>query len=319
MSFQIKKATKTQARLRLALIGPSGSGKTFTALRIAMSLGKPVCLIDSERKSASKYAGVNPGDGAFEFDVLELDSFEPDTYVAAIDYVSKSQYGTLIIDSLSHAWMGKGGALEQVDRAAKRMSGNSFGAWRDVTPMHNRLVDSILAAPMHVIATMRTKTDWVIEEDGRGKKVPKKIGLAPVQRDGLDYEFDVVGDMNLDNELIVGKTRCPALAGKVYKHPGKDVADLLGAWLTDGAPAPAETAKPASVPPPASPPSLVAEHAAKVETLKAAIEAAKTVGTEDAKKALIDTIKAADLPAAAMGEVRKAYAAAFPPVQAAAS
>lgn len=250
MNFTIKRATKEQSRLRLALIGPSGSGKTYSALAIAVSLGKRVCLIDTERGSASKYADL------FAFDVLALDTFAPDTYVAAIECVTREGYDVIVIDSLSHAWMGKEGALEQVDKSAKRSnSGNSFAAWRDVTPMHNRLVDALVSAPLHVVATIRSKTEWVMEEV-RGKMTPRKIGMAPIQRDGLEYEFDVVGDMNLDNELVVTKTRCPAMSQKVFAKPGADVALLLNAWLTTGAPA---TARPvlAVVPPPATRPASV--------------------------------------------------------------
>lgn len=231
--MQFKKATKTQSRLRFALIGSSGSGKTYSALAIGKHLGQRIAVIDTERGSASKYAGL------FEFDTLELDTFAPMTYVEAIKAAEAAGYDVLIIDSLSHAWMGKEGALEQVDKAAKRsQSNNSYTAWRDVTPMHNALIDAMLQSRCHVIATMRSKTEYVLEENERGKKVPRKVGMAPVQRDGMEYEFDVVADMDQDNNLIVSKTRCPALTGQVYNKPGKNVADLLKAWLSDGAPEP---------------------------------------------------------------------------------
>lgn len=259
MSFEIKKATKTHSRLRLAFIGPSGAGKTYTALAVASHLKRPVCVIDTERGSASKYAATqhdadgNPIDG-FDFDVVELDSYSPDNYSKAIEYVCGKGYGTVIVDSLSHAWIGKDGALEQVDRIAKRsQSSNTFAAWRDVTPMHHRLVDTMLNTPCHLIVTMRAKTEYVMEQNDRGKTVPRKIGIAPVQRDGLEYEFDVVGDINLDNELIITKTRCSVLSQKVFQKPGKDVADILNAWLTTGAPMVEQPkAKAPSHPPPAA-------------------------------------------------------------------
>lgn len=233
MSFQFQKATKRQARLRMALIGPSGSGKTFTALSIGQHLDGPLALVDTERGSASKYADL------FQFDTLDLETFGPLTYVEAIQAAAAAGYGTLVIDSLSHAWMGKGGALEQVDQISKRsQSGNSFAAWRDVTPQHNQLVDAILAAPLHVIATMRAKTEYVIEKDERtGKSSPRKVGLAAVQRDGMEYEFDVVGDLDLDNGLTVSKTRCPQLTGVYVSKPGEDLAVVLRDWLS-GEPVP---------------------------------------------------------------------------------
>jgi hypothetical protein len=117
-------------------------------------------------------------------------------------------------------------------------NGNSFAAWRDVTPHHNRMVEAILSYPGHVVVTMRSKMEYVLEEGPGGKKVPRKVGMAPVQRDGLEYEFTVVGDMDTDHNLIVTKSRCSSLADKVINRPGADMAKTLVAWLNDGAPAP---------------------------------------------------------------------------------
>lgn len=228
MTLAFQKATKKAARLRMALIGPSGSGKTFSALRIAAGFGGRVGVIDTERGSASKYAD------RFAFEVLELETFHPERYVEAIREAEKAGIEVLIIDSLSHAWTGKDGALEQVDNAAKRQKGNSFGAWREVTPMHNALVDAILRSRCHIIATMRSKTEYVVEQGPNGKQVPRKVGLAPVQRDGMEYEFDVVGDMD-GAALVVTKTRCSDLAEKVLSKPGEDLGRQLRQWLTDGA------------------------------------------------------------------------------------
>lgn len=236
MAMQFKKATKAQARLRLALIGPSGSGKTFSALSIAQHLGGQVALVDTERGSASKYASD------FSFDVLELDTFHPERYIEAIQAAEAAGYDVLILDSLSHAWIGKEGALELVDRAAARQAakrgreaGNSFAAWREVTPLHNALVEAMVQSRLHLIVTMRAKTEYVMETNEKGKSVPRKVGLAPVQRDGLEYEFDVVADLDLDHNLLVSKTRCRALDNAVIARPGKQVADMLKAWLSDGA------------------------------------------------------------------------------------
>jgi len=227
--MQFKPAVKYQSRLRLALIGPAGSGKTYSSLNIARYLGDKVALVDTEHGSASKYADL------FRFDVLELTSFSPQVYVDAIR--AAVGYDVLILDSLSHAWMGKDGALELVDRAAKR-AGNSFAAWREVTPLHNMLVETMLSSPLHLIVTMRSKMAYVVEMDDKTKKTTvRKVGMQPVQRDGLEYEFDVVADMDVDNTLIVSKTRCPALKGQVIPCPGEEVASTLKAWLA-GEPAP---------------------------------------------------------------------------------
>ncbi len=217
---------------RLALCGPTGSGKTFSALRIATGMlldGGTIAVIDSERRSASKYADL------FQFDVMELETHSPMAYVAAIKDAAKAGYPVLIIDSLSHAWMGKDGALEQVDKIAKRsQSGNSFVAWRDVTPMHNELIDTILNYPGHAIVTMRSKMEYVMEDNGKGKKTPVKIGMAPEQRQGMEYEFDVVGDMNFDNEIIISKTRCPKFKGLILREPGEDFGRSFLEWLNAG-------------------------------------------------------------------------------------
>jgi hypothetical protein len=225
MSF-FKQAVKSESKLRFALVGPSGSGKTFSALGIATGLGGRIAVVDTERGSASKYAGD------FIFDVLELESHHPQNYIEAIRAAEEERYDVIVIDSLSHAWTGKDGALDLVDKAMKKgQTGNSFAAWRDITPLHNALVDAILCARLHVIVTMRAKTEYVVEEDSRGKKVPKKVGLAPVQREGVEYEFDVVGDINLDHELVVSKTRCSLLTGKIIAKPGAPLGTLLKGWL----------------------------------------------------------------------------------------
>lgn len=227
MAFKV--ATKDKSRARIALIGPSGSGKTFSALRIARGLVGPngrIGLIDTENRTASKYADK------FHFEVDELDHFAPADYVEKIQDANLEGIDVLIIDSLSHAWMGKGGALEQVDQAASRSkTGNSFGAWREVTPQHNALVEAIIRSPLHIIVTMRAKTDYVQEKDKDGRTVIRKVGLAPIQREGLEYEFDVVGDMDLDNTLVITKTRCSDLNRAVIKEPGEAMGQQLADWL----------------------------------------------------------------------------------------
>lgn len=226
MTVQFRPATKQASRLRMALAGPAGSGKTYSALAIATALAQPVAVIDTERGSASKYSDL------FQFNTLELESFHPDRYIEAIDAAAEAGFASLVIDSLSHAWMGKDGALELVDRAAKRsQSANSFGAWREVTPLHNALVDAMIGARLHIIVTLRSKQEYVQEKDDKGRTVIRKVGLAPVQRDGLEYEFDVYGDLDQDNNMIVGKTRCPALSGQIIRKPGAALAATLNEWL----------------------------------------------------------------------------------------
>jgi hypothetical protein len=228
-----KKATKAAAKLRLGLIGPAGSGKTMTALRVARGLGGRVAVIDTERGSASLYSGEN----GLDFDVLELESYEAEKFIQAIAQAEAAGYDVLIIDSLSHAWAGKGGILEFVDQAAKRSGGGSFSGWRDATPRHNQLVDAILGAKLHVICTLRSKVEHVIEQVN-GRTQVRKVGLQPVQRDGLEYEFTVVADVTQDHELIITKTRAAWLKDKIIREAGEDLGQQLAAWLSDGLPSP---------------------------------------------------------------------------------
>jgi DNA polymerase III delta prime subunit len=220
-----QKATKTQSRLRLALCGPSGAGKTFTALNIAQHLGKTVAVIDTEHGSASKYAD------RFDFDVKELKDHHPAKYVEAIKNAGNAEYEVLIIDSLSHAWFKE---LE--------LAGKGFDGWKNVRPLERALIDAMLSSPCHVIATMRSKTEYVMEEytkkNGDRGTAPNKVGLAPIQTSGIEYEFDLAGEINLEHILTISKSRCPELSNQTFLNPGQELAESLRAWLTDGAPMP---------------------------------------------------------------------------------
>jgi hypothetical protein len=232
-----EKAIKQEAKLRLAIAGPSGSGKTYTALAVARDLcgDKRVALVDTEHGSASKYADI------FDFDVLEMEPpFHPDRFGRMIAEAQGAGYGVIVLDSLSHAWNGTGGLLEIVDQIAARSSSkNTFAAWKQGTPIYNHLIDSIIQSDIHVIATMRTKQDYILvekEKDGRKYQAPEKVGMAPIQRDGFEYEFDIV--LTLDNENLgtVTKTRCPALQGGYFPKPGTEFTKIVTGWLA-GVPA----------------------------------------------------------------------------------
>jgi hypothetical protein len=231
-----KRATKQAARGRIALAGPSGSGKTYTALLLAQGLGGPIAVIDTERGSASKYADI------FEFDVVNMEPpYHPKRFIEGIDLAAKSGYKVLIIDSISHAWNGTGGLLEEVDKIAKRQraGGNSFAAWKDATPIQNAFIDAMTGAGLHLIVTMRSKQEYIMEQQerrgGRKVNVPKKVGMAPIQRDGVEYEFDLFIEMDIEHTAMVSKSRCPALADGVYNKPGRELGETIGEWLSDGA------------------------------------------------------------------------------------
>lgn len=224
-----ERAQKKKAQLRLAVCGPSGSGKTYGALMLAQGLGGRIAMIDTEHHSGELYADL------CEYDIATLDPpYAPERYIELIKAAEES-YDVLIIDSLSHAWSGEGGILDIKDRVEKASrSGNGFAAWREVTPQHNRLVDTLLSAKCHVITTMRTKTAYELQEDDRGRKKPVKIGLAPVQRDGMEYEFTVVLDLSVEGHIATAsKDRTRILDGKhVILNP--EIGAQLKAWLEDG-------------------------------------------------------------------------------------
>jgi hypothetical protein len=226
-----KKATKAQANLHAAIHGPSGAGKTFTSLRMATGLagGSPIAVIDTERGSASKYAD------RFSFDVLELEDQTIDGYVAAISEAAKGGYKVLIIDSLSHGWQS---LLEEVEKLAKaKYRGNTWSAWSEGTPHQRRLVQAILNYPGHVIATMRSKTEWTTV-DNNGKKTPQRVGLAPEQGKGIEYEFDLLLEISTEHIGHVIKDRTGKFQDKLIDKPGEDFGQQLAAWLSDGLPSP---------------------------------------------------------------------------------
>lgn len=226
-----RKAERVGSRLKLLLSGPSGSGKTFTALRIAqamaLALKKRVAVIDTEHGEASLYAGrQNPDGGEFDFDVIELKQYDPQSYITAMGQIGP-EHGVLVGDSLSHAWAGPGGVLAIVDDVAAREKGNKFAAWRVGTPEHQRLVEAIVECPVHQIWTTRAKTEWGVTLNEAGKSVPNRVGTAPVQRDGTEYEFTIYGEIDLDHRMTIAKTRFSSLDKVEILKPGAEFAKLL--------------------------------------------------------------------------------------------
>lgn len=241
MPVTFVKATKWQSKLRLAIIGPSGSGKTYSALSIATAIGGRIALIDTEHGSAGKYAG------RFTFDTVTLSSFAPERYMEAIAAAEEAEYDVLIIDSISHAWAGKDGILEFVDQQKLKGGADPTG-WGKATPRQNAFVERILSAGehRHIIVTMRSKMTIVLDKDEQTHQTKvRRIGMQPIQRDMLEYEFDLVGDMDQDNTFTVTKTRFEDLPiGRTFDKPGKQLADILMADLADGSPKPPPPPKP---------------------------------------------------------------------------
>lgn len=225
--MEIKKAQRMKAKLRLGIAAPSGAGKTYSALLMAFGLGGKIGLIDTEHGSGHLYAHLG------EYDVIGIEApYTVAKYTEAIKAFEDAGYTTIIIDSLSHAWAGDGGLLDKQGKMADRGT-NSFAAWRTITPEHNALVDAMLKSPCHIIATMRAKQDYVLETNDKGKQQPKKVGLAPVQREGMEYEFTVMLDVDMNHIASASKDRTSLFDGRFFKISQETGKELLG-WLETG-------------------------------------------------------------------------------------
>ena len=220
MTYSFQKATKENIKLRMALYGPPGCGKTYTALQLASCLGKRIGLIDTEHGSSRKYGNL------FDFKVLELSKFGPSQYYNAIESAEESGFDYLIIDSLSHAWYAE---LDVV--------GSDVRNWAKVRPIERQLWDKIISSSCHIIATMRSKIEYeygATEISGKQKMTSvRKIGTAPIQKEGSEYELDICGLLDDQNTLMISKSRCPEISSGIYPKPGKKFAEIVQNWLND--------------------------------------------------------------------------------------
>lgn len=225
---QVKAAVRKPTKARLALSGVSGSGKTWTALCVAEILapGGNVLVIDTEPSDDLNTASELYAD-TFTFNIIDWREppYDPrDLALTIRELGSLGQTDVLIVDSASAFWRGTGGTLD--------VAGGNFGGWKTATPAQNDLVAAFLNAPFHVIFCTRAKTEYLVEEGGR--KVTK-LGLAPIQRDDLEYEFQVVGMIDHEHRIDIGKTRCDDLAGKSFHANGQaELANILKRWLDRG-------------------------------------------------------------------------------------
>lgn len=222
-----QKAERSQAKARIALMAPAGYGKTHSALLMAAGLGKKIAVIDTENGSASMEVG-KPGIPSFDVAVMHA-PYTVEKYLSAIKEAEDAGYDVIVLDSLSHSWAGSGGLLDQQGAIADK-GGNSFAAWRTISPKGNALIDAILQSPAHVIATMRSKVDYAME----GGKV-MKLGLAPVVREGTDYEFGIVLDIDKSHKAHCSKDRTGLFDGKITLIT-KDTGKAIKEWLESADP-----------------------------------------------------------------------------------
>lgn len=255
MSSRFMPATRKQAKARVALAGPSGAGKTLTGLKLLYTLTgaktiadgiERIAFVDTERDSADKYA-VNPdlpgvGDmtpeaaGGYGFSKISPVRYDPRELVELIDDAALAGFTGFMVDSLSHYWFGPGGILELVDRFARNHGGRSMDGWKDVRPIERAYIEALMSFPGHIVVCMRSKQRYELAEGADGKAKVAKLGMQPDQRDGLEYEFDIVGDLDMEHYLRVTKSRCDALADDVIHKPGAELALQLLDWLDNGEP-----------------------------------------------------------------------------------
>ncbi|WP_431984158.1 AAA family ATPase [Streptomyces qinglanensis] len=217
---------------RILLDGPPGAGTTYTALALATSIGDRVAVIDAQRGRTSAYAGT------FTFDMAPPLSYcSPDILITMLAHCADQGYDTVVVSQLSSFWASAGGVWEQVSRASKRGSSSArWSAWDEVRPFERQMLDALLGYPGHVIATVRDKLEYVAEPDESGRAARRIVGLAPVGRDGMEYDWDLVGTMDHSHTLVVVRAPCEDLAGCVEPQPGARFASRIRDWLDQGEP-----------------------------------------------------------------------------------
>ena len=254
MAIQLKKAQRKRVKLKIGISAPSGGGKTASALILAYGLVKAehpelsddqvwerIALVDTENGSGELYSNGRIGQTDIgTYNVIELaPPFETSKCIESIHACKEAGMEVCIIDSTSAFWQGVGGLLEKQGNVAKRTN-NSYTAWREVTPEYNRMIDAILQTDMHMICTVRSKTDYAQNKDEKGKTVIQKVGMAPVIRDGFEYELSLFLDLDTDHQAYVSKDRTGVLDGKYFvvtPDTGKQLVDWLdGAKPVDAKP-----------------------------------------------------------------------------------
>jgi hypothetical protein len=226
MAFQ--RAQRKRAFLKLAITGPSGGGKTYSALRLAFGLGGKVAMIDTENRSGSLY------DELGEYYVEELaPPFTVERYEGLIQDACRGGFDVLIIDSISHAWAAEGGLLSEKEGLDARPGAgerNRFANWAPISKKHEAFKQAILQAPIHIICTMRSKMDYALTDAGK----VQRVGLAPVQREGMEYEFTTVFDVASDHSAMASKDRTQLFGGLNVKLTEEHGQKLRG-WLENAA------------------------------------------------------------------------------------
>jgi hypothetical protein len=225
--FAFAPAKKTDTHMKIALFGSSGSGKTYSGLLLANTLaqGKKIAVIDTEDNSAALYTKLA------KFDTLILrPPYSPDRYTQAIKMAEQAGYGVLLIDSATHLWTGSGGMLEMVDRT-NATSNDKRAGWKYATPKYEAFLEAVKNAKMHVICTVRTKTKLLETEDEHGSKKFKKSNDEPIMRDGIEYEFTTVLDIDITHLAKASKDRTGIFDTVLPEYITEETGKLFLKWL----------------------------------------------------------------------------------------
>lgn len=230
-----KKAERFLTNPTIAITGPTGSGKTMSALRIASGIakkmGKRFAVIDTENGSASLYSHL------FDFDTLVLTPpFTTEKYIESINFAEKDGYCALIVDSITHAWAGEGGLLEQKAQLDARPGSNHWTNWNPIKAKDLKFRNAFLHSSIpFFIATVRSKMEYA-QSESNGKKKVEKQGMAPVQSDGIEYEFSVVLDVAMNHEAEVSKDRTHLFDKKPIFMITEEIGEAFFNWRNEGKP-----------------------------------------------------------------------------------
>jgi hypothetical protein len=226
--MKIEQPTRGNTSVKVLISGPSGSGKTFSALHLAHGLStswEGICVIDTEQGSASLYCDLGP------YKVINLrPPFHPNEYVEALRVAVDAGFTSIVIDSISHEWSGKGGCLELHEQQTQRMKiPNSFAAWAAVTPLHQNFIDAIVQSPAHVVCCARSKTEYVLVERN-GKSQPQKVGMSPITRDGFEFEMSVHFELDHNHQAFCSKDRTGLFMDKDPFRIDSDTGTAILNW-----------------------------------------------------------------------------------------
>lgn len=229
--YEIRKAQRKQSKLRIGLSSPSGAGKTYSSLLLAKGLvgdWSKIGLIDSENGRGDIYSDFG------EYNIITLTPpFTPESYIEAIRAFEDAGMDVIIIDSTTHEWEGEGGCLQLNEKLAiAKFKGNTWSAWSETTPRHQKFLDAITSSKAHIVTTVRNKVETVMGDD---KKV-KKVGTKEVQREGFEYELTLNFNIDRDSHTVIAsKDNTRLFEGKDPFVITEKTGEILRDWVASGA------------------------------------------------------------------------------------